>query len=121
MCLDTGAGGHQRRQQFLRPPGGGHPAAIGPGRLRYLSDGPGTETCIFHFNRSSYGIREEKYENEAYQKHEDRPEGRECPWQGLPFYGEESYLREYYLGQMRKALVPAGFEEFNYTALEGRT
>lgn len=36
------------------------------------------------------------------------------------FYGEESYLREYYLGELRKKLVPAGFEEFNYHKLEGR-
>ena len=28
------------------------------------------------------------------------------------FYGEESYLREFYLGELRKRLVPAGFEEF---------
>lgn len=36
------------------------------------------------------------------------------------FCGEESYLREYYLGALRKALVPAGFEEFNYHRLEGK-
>ena len=36
------------------------------------------------------------------------------------FYGEESYLREYYLGKLREALVPPGFETFNYHALEGR-
>lgn len=36
------------------------------------------------------------------------------------FHGEESYLREYYLTEMRKALVPAGFEEFNYHRLEGK-
>ena len=36
------------------------------------------------------------------------------------FYGEESYLREYYLGELRKKLVPAGFEEFNYHKLEGK-
>lgn len=36
------------------------------------------------------------------------------------FYGEESYLREYYLGQLRKLLIPEGFEEFNYHRLEGR-
>ena len=36
------------------------------------------------------------------------------------FYGEESYLREYYLGELRKKLVPAGFEEFNYHRLEGK-
>ncbi len=36
------------------------------------------------------------------------------------FHGEESYLREYYLGALRKALVPAGFEEFNYHKLDGK-
>ena len=36
------------------------------------------------------------------------------------FYGEESYLREFYLGELRKKLVPAGFEEFNYHKLEGK-
>lgn len=39
---------------------------------------------------------------------------------GYLFYGPESYLREYYLGQLRKALVPAGFEEFNHHRLEGK-
>ena len=37
------------------------------------------------------------------------------------FYGEESYLREYYLGEVRKLLIPAGFEEFNYHKLEGKS
>ena len=37
------------------------------------------------------------------------------------FHGEESYLREYYLGALKKALVPAGFEEFNYHRLDGKT
>ncbi|MBQ9458766.1 MAG: DNA polymerase III subunit delta [Oscillospiraceae bacterium] len=37
------------------------------------------------------------------------------------FHGEESYLREYYLGELKKALVPAGFEEFNYHRLDGKT
>ena len=36
------------------------------------------------------------------------------------FHGEESYLREHYLGELRKQLVPAGFEEFNYHKLEGK-
>lgn len=36
------------------------------------------------------------------------------------FYGEESYLREYYLGELRKKLIPPGFETFNYHALEGK-
>lgn len=36
------------------------------------------------------------------------------------FYGEETYLREYYLAQLRKKLIPAGFEEFNYHKLAGK-
>lgn len=36
------------------------------------------------------------------------------------FHGEESYLREYYLTEMRTQLVPEGFEEFNYHRLEGK-
>ena len=36
------------------------------------------------------------------------------------FYGEESYLRQYYLDQLQKLLVPAGFEEFNYHRLSGK-
>ncbi len=36
------------------------------------------------------------------------------------FHGEESYLREYYLGELRKRLIPQGFETFNYHALEGK-
>lgn len=36
------------------------------------------------------------------------------------FHGEESYLRQYYLEQLQKLLVPAGFEEFNYHRLGGR-
>jgi DNA polymerase-3 subunit delta len=37
------------------------------------------------------------------------------------FYGEESYLREYYLRELRKKLIPAGFEEFNDHMLDGAT
>ena len=39
---------------------------------------------------------------------------------GYLFWGPESYLREYYLGQLRKTLVPGGFEEFNYHRMEGK-
>lgn len=35
------------------------------------------------------------------------------------FYGEESYLREFYLSEMKKNLV-AGFESFNFHKLEGK-
>lgn len=37
------------------------------------------------------------------------------------FYGEESYLRRYYLDELQKLLVPAGFEEFNFHRLDGRS
>ena len=58
--------------------------------------------------------------NEAYQKLKtDLKEGNTLGNAYL-FYGEESYLREYYLGEIRKTLIPAGFEEFNYHALEGK-
>ena len=35
------------------------------------------------------------------------------------FHGEESYLLEYSIGEMRKKLVLKGFESFNLTVLEG--
>ncbi len=35
------------------------------------------------------------------------------------FHGEESYLREFYLSEMKKKLV-GGFENFNYHRMEGR-
>jgi len=57
--------------------------------------------------------------NDAYQKLKaDIAAG--TPETAYLFYGEESYLREYYLGELRRALVPAGFEEFNYHCLEGK-
>lgn len=30
------------------------------------------------------------------------------------FHGEEAYLRDYYLGEMKKKLLPQGLEEFNF-------
>ena len=36
------------------------------------------------------------------------------------FYGEEAYLRRYYLEELQKLLVPAGFEEFNFHRLSGK-
>ena len=57
--------------------------------------------------------------NEAYQKFKaDLSAGAVgCAY---IFCGEESYLREHYLEELRKKLVPAGFEEFNYHRLEGK-
>ena len=57
--------------------------------------------------------------NEAFQKlKNDLSAG--APGCAYIFYGEESYLREYYLGELRKKLVPARFEEFNYHRMEGK-
>ena len=36
------------------------------------------------------------------------------------FYGEETYLRSYYLEELHRLLIPAGFEEFNYHRLTGK-
>lgn len=45
--------------------------------------------------------------------------------QGAPknlyvFHGEEAYLRAFYLGELRKALLPAGLEDFNHHTAEGK-
>ena len=37
------------------------------------------------------------------------------------FCGEEAYLRDYYLGRMKAALLPQGMEEFNLHTLEGKS
>lgn len=36
------------------------------------------------------------------------------------FYGEETYLREFYLAEVKKQLVPPGFEAFNFHRMEGK-
>ena len=36
------------------------------------------------------------------------------------FYGEEAYLRDYYLGELKNTLLPAGLEDFNLHAAEGK-
>ena len=36
------------------------------------------------------------------------------------FHGEEAYLRDYYLRQMKKKLLPAGMEEFNLHTMAGK-
>ena len=36
------------------------------------------------------------------------------------FHGEEAYLRDYYLGEMKKRLLPPGMEAFNYHVIQGR-
>ena len=65
-------------------------------------------------------MAERKTPNRGYQKLKSDLSSGEIG-QVYIFYGEESYLREHYLGEVRKKLVPAGFEEFNYHRLNGRT
>lgn len=36
------------------------------------------------------------------------------------FHGEESYLKEHYFRQLKKQLIPAGLEQFNFHAIPGR-
>lgn len=36
------------------------------------------------------------------------------------FYGEETYLRDFYLGEMKKALLTGGLDDFNYHVLQGK-
>ena len=65
-------------------------------------------------------MAERKTPNKGYQKlKSDLSAGN--IGQVYIFYGEESYLREYYLGEIKKKLVPTGFEEFNYHRLSGKT
>lgn len=37
------------------------------------------------------------------------------------FHGEEAYLRDHYLDQMKAKLIPQGMESFNYHLLQGKT
>lgn len=36
------------------------------------------------------------------------------------FHGEEAFLREYYLGQLKQVLLPPGLEDFNLHAAQGK-
>ena len=36
------------------------------------------------------------------------------------FHGEETYLRDYYLGELKKKLLPAGLEDFNLHTIAGK-
>jgi len=64
-------------------------------------------------------MAEKKTPNKGYQKLKETLKSGEIASLYI-FYGEESYLREYYLGELKKQLVPAGFEEFNYHKLSGK-
>ena len=64
-------------------------------------------------------MAERKTPNKGYQKLKSDLIAGNIGQVGI-FCGEESYLREYYLGEIKKKLVPAGFEEFNYHRLSGK-
>ena len=36
------------------------------------------------------------------------------------FYGEEAFLRDYYLGKLKEAILPAGLEDFNLHTAKGK-
>ena len=59
-----------------------------------------------------------KKKSEGYQKFKNDLAASQVG-QVYIFYGEESYLREYYLRELQKKLIPGGFEEFNLHRFEG--
>ena len=60
-----------------------------------------------------------KQSGQAYEKlKEDLRAGTVST--GYLFFGAESYLREHYLGELRRVLVPEAFAEFNYHRMEGK-
>lgn len=64
----------------------------------------------------------------AFQKKEDdssyRRFRRELETGGIGnlyvFYGEETYLRDYYLGELKKVLLTGGLDDFNYHTIQGK-
>ena len=69
--------------------------------------------------KSTKGRKKEKKENQAFLKLKaDISAG--TIGTAYIFYGEESYLREYYLGRLKKQLIPAGCEDFNCHIVEGK-
>ena len=60
-----------------------------------------------------------KTQNDGYaQLRADMAAGTLAP--AYLFHGEESYLREFCLSEIRRQLVPEGFEAFNFHRLEGK-
>ena len=60
-----------------------------------------------------------KTDNSAYQKLK-KDIAEDSIGQLYIFHGEESYLRDFYLGRMKEKLLPAGMEEFNLHTLSGK-
>ena len=107
----------ERRQQQLRASDAGRAAAPdGRGRER-LPDGPAGK-YLYHSELRRI-MAEKKTAAKGYQKFKaDLAAG--TLGEVYIFCGEESYLREYYLKEVQKKLVPAGFEEFNFHRVAGK-
>ena len=43
------------------------------------------------------------------------------PKRAYLFYGEEAFLRDYYLDRLKEAVLPAGLEDFNLHTARGRS
>ena len=103
--------GHPTEDALRRP---------GAGRRGDLPDGQaGYRPSICELRRH-HGIREKDIQGQRGLSETEKRPGRGNGGERYIFYGEETYLREYYLKELRKKLVPAGFEEFNYHTLEGK-
>jgi len=63
--------------------------------------------------------KKEKADSAAYQKLKKDISAGEIGNLYI-FHGEETYLRDFCLGQMKKKLLPAGMEDFNLHILNGR-
>ncbi len=60
-----------------------------------------------------------KADNDAYQQlKKDIPAG--TPGRLYVFHGEEDYLRDYYLGELKRKLLSGGMEEFNLHIFQGK-
>ena len=116
-CRDARGRRGERRQQQLRASDAGRAAASdGRGRDR-LPDGPAGK-YLYHSELRRI-MAEKKTAAKGYQKFKaDLAAG--TLGEVYIFCGEESYLREYYLKEVQKKLVPAGFEEFNFHRVAGK-
>ena len=82
------------------------------------------ETAIISVGDNSYGhptqeAMDRLSRNGATVYRTDR-QGNGSPENVYIFYGEETYLRDRYLEELKALLVPEGFEEFNYHRLSGK-
>ena len=115
----AGNGYHQRGRQQLRPPyPGGYGPAV-PERGRGVSHRPAGKRPGHSERRNVNGGKGYEKSGAALEKlRADIKSG--SPENVYIFYGEETYLRDRYLEELKALLVPEGFEEFNYHRLSGK-